>query len=277
MKIIIGTANLFQKYGINNKSISNKELNHIKNLKKAKSINSLDCSVEYGNLSRIKKLYNNKFNLFIKFKTDNKKKEINIQNTIKKINKLILNIDKIYCLMFHDINDLKFKNSKLIYEYILKLKKKRKVSKIGISIYQPNELNYIKKNYFFDYIQVPVNLINQSFNFRNTKFLRMKGTRFLARSILLQGAIFNNKFLAKNNILLKKITDLKQNYNENIKQVFLDYVKKQSWLDGIVIGVDNIEQFKEIINILSSKKKILFNSKKFKITKKKIIDPRTWK
>ena len=104
MKIIVGRSNLFQKYGINNKSISNKELNHIKNLKKAKSINSLDCSVEYGNLSRIKKLYYNKFNLFIKFKTDNKKKEINIQNTIKKINKIILNIDKIYCLMFHDIN-----------------------------------------------------------------------------------------------------------------------------------------------------------------------------
>jgi len=179
--------------------------------------------------------------------------------------------------MFHDIDDLKFKNSKLIYEYILKLKKKKKVNKIGISIYETNELNFLNKNYYFDYIQVPANLMNQSFNFRNTKLLRKKGTKFLARSIFLQGAVFNKKFLIKHKILLKKITDLKKNYSENIKLFFLEYVKKQSWLNGIVIGIDNVNQFKEIINILNSKKKIFFNSKKFKITKKNIIDPRTWK
>ena len=76
---------------------------------------------------------------------------------------------------------------------------------------------------------------------------------------------------------MKKITDLKKKYSENIKLFFLEYIKKQSWLNGIVIGIDNVEQFKEIINILNSKKKIFFNSKKFKITKKNIIDPRTWK
>ena len=32
--------------------------------------------------------------------------------------------------MFHDIDDLKFKNSKLIYEYILKLKRKKKLTKL---------------------------------------------------------------------------------------------------------------------------------------------------
>ena len=277
MKIIIGTANLFKKYGINNNLISNKEFSYIANFNKAKSINSLDCSAEYGNLSKIKKIYKNKFDLFIKFKTINKKKEINIEKTIKKINKLLLNVNKIYCLMFHDIDDLKFKNSKLIYEYILKLKRKKKVNKIGISIYETNELKYLNKNYYFDYVQVPVNLINQSFNFRNTKLLRKKGTKFLARSIFLQGAVFNKKFLIKHKILLKKITDLKKKYSENIKLFFLEYIKKQSWLNGIVIGIDNVEQFKEIINILNSKKKIFFNSKKFKITKKNIIDPRTWK
>ena len=80
--------------------------------------------------------------------------------------------------MFHDIDDLKFKNSKLIYEYILKLKRKKKVNKIGISIYDTNELKYLNKNYYFDYVQVPVNLINQSFNFRNTKLLRKKELNF---------------------------------------------------------------------------------------------------
>lgn len=269
MKIIVGTANLFKKYGINNNRISNNELDYIANLNKANSVKMLDCSAEYGNLDNIKKIYKNKFNLFIKFKTINEKREINIEKTIKKINKLLLNVDKIYCLMFHEIDDLKFKNSKLIYEYILKLKKKRKVNKIGISIYETTELNYLNKNYYFDYIQVPLSLINQSFNFKNTKFLRAKGTRFLARSIFLQGAVFNNKFLIKHDILLKKITDLKKNYDENIKFFFLKYVKKQKWLNGIVIGIDNVQQFKEIINILNSKKKVFFNSKKFKISKKK--------
>lgn len=277
MKIIIGTANLFKKYGINNKFISNKEFNHTTSLNQTNSIKLLDCSSEYGNFNKIKKLYLKKFNLFLKFKTINEKKEINIEKTIKKIDNFLKQKKKIYCLMFHDIKDLKFQNSKIIYDYILSQKKKRKVSKIGISIYKPDELNYIKKNYYFDFIQVPANLINQSFNYSNTRYFRIKGTKFIARSIFLQGAIFNNKFLIKHKILLKKINQIKKNYNKNLKVFFLQYIKNQKWLDGIVIGFDNIHQFKEIIDILKSKKKIGINTKKFKLSKKEIIDPRTWK
>ena len=84
--------------------------------------------------------------------------------------------------MLHNTKILKHKDFDKLYHYVNLLKSKNKIKNFGISIYDLNDLKIIKK-YYFDYIQIPLNIFNQTFNYQNTLYFRKKGTRFIARSV----------------------------------------------------------------------------------------------
>lgn len=281
MKLIIGTANFSNRYGINNSSIEKKKITEIFQYCKKKSIKYFDCSFEYNNIESFhKNILSHNAKIYLKFKLEkDTKKKNSIKKTINKINNFIKKNIKLYCLMFHDINDLKNENINSFLDYISNLRKQKKIKKIGISIYHPDELKVIKKkNFNFDYIQIPLNIFNQNFNNKNTEFLRRKGTKFLARSIFLQGAVFNEKFILKHKEICNKISLINKNYkNYSIQFVLINFVKNIKWLNGVIIGVDSKIHLKEVHKNFMSRVPINIKINKYKIINNKIIDPRSWK
>ena len=267
MKIILGTANVKNKYGLNANNLNIKEFNKVKNYSKKNNF-YMEVAEDYKNLKYISA---DKIRLFYKINFYKNK------NNINEINKIIRNKNLI-CIMLHNIKSMNYSGFKKIYNYINLLKSKKIIKNLGISIYDLKDLKTIQK-YNFDFVQIPINLFNQTFNERNTLSLRKKGTKFIARSIFFQGTIFNDGYLKLNSkILNNKIKNIQKELFKkkiDILKFYLNYIKINSWLWGFVVGVDSLNQLKQIKNT-HQRKKFNHNYQKYRIHEKKIIDPRNW-
>ena len=285
MKIALGTANFGQKYGLSKKNIkSNKRIEKILKFSNSSSINLIDTSSNYGSSEILlgKNSLKN-FKLVTKIKTSIKeKKSNNLENIIyKKVEKslLKLNIKKLYAILLHDINDLKGNRKHLIIKVLKKLKKKKLVSKIGISIYDPKELDFIWSFWKPDIVQCPFNILDQRI-FKSGWLNRLIKNRVEVhvRSIFLQGLLLKNeKTIPKKFKKWKNIFRKWDKYcnEENISklQACINFIKFFKKISYVVVGFENISQIKKITEY--------FNNNKKKYTSltcsgTKLINPRLW-
>ena len=283
-QIILGTANLNKKYGFLKKSIRFSEFKKIiKNSNKNK-VRYIDTSINYSGVHKILgKLNLNKIKVITKISipTNN---NINAKLWIKKIIKNIvrdLKTKSLYCVLIHNSNILlnnKYKN------YILnlnELKKKGKIKKIGFSVYNLREAKILLKKYKFDILQVPLNIINQTFCDKNfLQNIRKKNIEIHARSIFLQGILLS-KDLRKMKYFKRWRTFWKDYYNWLNKNrvsgltACLSFINGVKNISGYVIGIENEKQFKQVLDC-KIKKNLKFES--FLSQKnKKLIDPSKWK
>ena len=152
--------------------------------------------------------------------------------------------------------------------------------KIGISIYDFKTLETIlNKKLKIDFVQLPYNVFDQRFsNKRLINKLKKRKVEIHARSIFLQGLL-----VAQNIHLPKRLNKLgkailKWNLwlsEKNINPVHacLDFVLRNKNIDKIVVGLNSINNFKDILKF----KRTNANFDKFIIKiDKSLLDPRTW-
>jgi aryl-alcohol dehydrogenase-like predicted oxidoreductase len=253
--------------------VKKKNLKNIFDFLQKKKIIFFDCSIDYVNLNSLKNFFFSKSKIFYKIKIN----QINIQKTIKELTSLKKNI---YCLMIHNIDHNSIKRLKKNYANLKILSKIIPKVKLGISIYDLKDLNLIKRsNLKFDYIQIPLNIFDNTFNKENTNDLRKKGFKFIARSIFLQGILLRSskdQSIKKNfKIKLNKLDQFIYKHKISRLEICLDFIKKQKWINKTIIGIDDVHQLKNIIYKINIKKRIKYNYKFF-TNEKKIIDPRIW-
>jgi aryl-alcohol dehydrogenase-like predicted oxidoreductase len=283
MKLVIGSAQLGMKYGLfNNKPMSRKEFKKIEKLVFKSNINFIDTAISYGDSENI--IGNSKFknlNIITKIKLP-KKKDIYIKDWVsKEISKSLnrLKIKNIYGVLIHDYRDLLGKHGKIYLLSLQELKKKKIIKKIGISIYSPQEIKNIWKFWKPDLVQVPFNpLDNRILDSGWVDTLKKFKVKIFVRSVFLQGLLINDGqfFRMKRNyiILLNKFKNWCYKNNISLLQGCLHFVKQFKKIDYLVIGFDNYNQLKEIIDVFKKKKIII--PKKFSTNKINLIDPRKW-
>lgn len=284
-KIVIGTANFYQKYGFDNQKISNQNLNLISKFAKKKNIKILDTALNYNISKNVTKKFNfSNFKIITKIKLPQNNENQFLKNIKKKLNLnlKLLKVKNYEYILLHNPTDLKSKYGKNLIELIKYFKKKKITNKIGVSIYDPKELNLVFKNFKPDLIQVPINIFDHRFiDSKYYNLLKKKKIKIQARSIFLQGLLVKDKknlYKFKN---YKKIKKHLKNFekwcqNENISKLeaCVHYVKNFKNIDLITVGLNSIKELKEIFKIFESKKKI--NLKKFIVSDNKLIDPRKW-
>ena len=128
MQLIIGSAQLGMKYGINQKKIPLSHLNKIYAKCKKNRINLIDTAQNYGESEKlIGKSKLNRLKIITKIKIpkkiSNKKLTNFLENYFEKT-KLKLNVKQIHAILIHDISVLNIKNKDQILEYFHELKKK---------------------------------------------------------------------------------------------------------------------------------------------------------
>jgi aryl-alcohol dehydrogenase-like predicted oxidoreductase len=286
MKLVMGTAQLGFNYGVLQKKINLKEIKPIKNFLFKCNINIIDTAINYGDSEKIiGSSYLNKLKIITKIKIPILKKKIlktwlleQIQSSLKK-----LKINYIYGLLVHDYRDLLGDRGKCYAELLKDLKKKKIIKKIGISIYDPKELDLIQKIFKPDIVQAPFNVFDQ--RLKNSGWLdklKKSNVKIYARSCFLQGLLINYSQI--NRIKNKTFTDHKMyldswfhwcriNKISSLKAC-LAFLKQQKKIDYLVVGFDNFNQLKEIVKNFNQKSisiPDIFNN-----TNLNLIDPRKW-
>ena len=285
MKIALGTANFGQKYGLAGKIIkSDKKVKKIIQFANNSKIKLIDTSNNYGSSETL--LGNNNlknFKIITKLKISNDEKKSNdLENIVfNKVEESLfkLNIKKLYAILLHESDDLKSNKRHKLIKVLKKLKKRNLVSKIGISIYNPKELNFIWPLWKPDIVQCPFNILDRRiYESGWLKKLKKNKTEIHVRSIFLQGLLLKNeklmprKFKKWNNIFKKWNNYCKK---ENISKIqgCINFIKSFKKISFVIIGFEDIKQVKNIISYFKNDKKSYTTIACNDI---KLIDPRLW-
>jgi aryl-alcohol dehydrogenase-like predicted oxidoreductase len=262
-KLILGTVQFGLNYGVNN-TVGKPSKENIKSILDSaynNGIQLLDTAEAYGDSqNKIGEYHNNstnKFNVITKFSSNAEGFSLNI---IKRVhnNLKILDVDKLYCYMFHSFDDFEnyFDNYR---KDLLLLKKHGIIDNIGVSVYTNNELESVLKFDEISLVQLPFNLLDNDNKRRSIlKKAKIKGIEIHTRSVFLQGLFFKKTSELGDKIkplepYLRSLNDLCDK-DYKINDLALNYVCNKKNIDRVLIGVDNVVQLKA--NIASEKRNI---------------------
>ena len=285
-KLILGTVQFGLNYGINNCSGKPvyRDVKSILDYAFKNKINFLDTAEAYGDSHKIIGNYHakssNKFHIITKFckHRSDLSKEITdrVFNNIK-----TLNVENIYCYMFHSFSDFVVYFDLFKLE-LLDLKKKGIIKKIGVSLHSNKEINSVLKFNEIDLIQFPYNLLDNNSK-RQKVILKAKkmGVEIHTRSTFLQGLFFKDLDSIEGKLsCLKKYLDQLKNLvsEEKVNNLALNYVCSNSNIDAVLIGVDSVEQLKNNISCINSNKfnHVHFNIDAINVKEKDMLNPANW-
>ena len=285
-KLILGTAQLGMNYGVNNYGkLSKDNVFDILEFAYNNNITILDTAEIYGEALTLIGLFlkanpKKHFKIISKLSLENRlqKKDIfqHLESNLK-----ILNTEYYHGYMIHNFKDLK--KYPEIYEQLKNAKTRGYINNIGISLYEEYEIIDILENYHFDFIQVPFNLLDNEKSKRDIlKRAKNKKIDIHARSIFLQGLFFTpeHKFseqLKPLNKYIKKIIKIAKANRTDLETLAIQYPIKKDYIDKIIIGVHNLNQFDKNIKILKSDIYIPEDEiERIDIEEKELLKPYNW-
>ena len=262
-KLCLGTAQFGMNYGITNSfgKLKENEINRILKLASSAGIKMIDTASDYGDAEIL--LGNNlhKEDNFEIFSKININKNITQENIVDELNKKFenslrnLKLKRIDGLFLHDCSLLNTSLREGIINWFKSIKLNRSVKAIGVSIYDPSDLDLIPLNEF-NLIQVPLSLYDQRFLENGTlTYLISKGISIHIRSIFMQGLILQPvrhwpNFLSEEfKIHHQKIFSQLDEQPINMLRTTLDFITSLPQIDAALIGVSRINDLVEIINL----------------------------
>jgi aryl-alcohol dehydrogenase-like predicted oxidoreductase len=193
----------------------------------------------------------------------------------------LLRREKLSALLVHACADLFKPGGLRLVKFLQELRGSGVASRIGVSVYQADEIDRVLEILSPDIIQIPVNLFDQRLiRSGHVAKLREAGVETHGRSAFLQG------------VLLAESGDLPEHfacfsgafaaYSEFIEDnklsrlaASLGFMLKQSGVDKIVVGVTSLRELDEILDVLRSQT-VLPAMDALACGDLDLIDPRRW-
>lgn len=282
-KLIIGTANFSNHYGtFNQTNVSKLELDKIfKYLEKSK-INFLDTAISYKGCDKVLGRYNlKKFNIIskiINYPETNLTQDFLVNKFKQSLDNLKL--DRIYSMLLHNPTNSLSLDSNIYYDFLNYLKNKSIIKKIGISVYSPEELEFCLNKIEPDLVQIPINIFDNRFIKSGLiDKLKSKNIEIHGRSIFLQGILARNIWPKYFNPWKNKVEDFQHELNKieiSSTQACISYVNGIKYLDGIILGIDTLNQLKQYMDMLKLNINLDYFLKKFSIDDEKFVNPSMW-
>ena len=283
-KLILGTVQMGMNYGVNNKygKIPISECFDILDYAYENGINSIDTAEDYGDAHSIIGEYHakskNKFKINTKFSSSS---NLDID---KKVNNYLkqLNINHIELIMFHNLKS--YENNQRNIELLKEIKRKGLIKKVGVSVYRNEEIDYLLDDDDIDVIQLPFNLLdNDNLRLEKINKAKSKGKLIHTRSVYLQGMFFmdsqsENMIYEKLKKYLSLINSISIASEIPILNLALGYCLQHNKIDGVLIGVDSLNQLKSNINAINQtlNHQIIDQINKIKVHNKELLNPTNW-
>jgi aryl-alcohol dehydrogenase-like predicted oxidoreductase len=253
MKLCLGTAQFGLDYGISNVygKVPRHEVLKILNYAWQNDITMIDTASAYGDsessigesLGKIKK----HFQIITKYPVKQAvPPPVWIDISLRR-----LQVESVYGYLFHSYSI--FREHPDYIEEFLKIKECGKAFKIGLSLYYPEEAEYILQNNIpCDIVQVPYNIFDQRFE-NIFSDLKSRGIEIHVRSVFLQGLFFIhpnelNEYFAGIRHLLHELSDFSTKNKLTMSAMCLGFADANKYTDKIVIGVDSLNNLKDNIH-----------------------------
>ena len=203
---------------------------------------------------------------------------------IKSVNESISKLNAPIDICYLHQNDIEIISDNFVHEGIKILKNSNLIKEIGASVYSQEELVYSLDCGIYDWVQIPVNILDTSFyHIANNHVSEIK---IAARSVFLQGVIFNNhraRMKIKHHrellVSLDQLRRLGSDFGISIQQLSVAYLSSLEKINQIIVGTisddklsENMASIKIQLNksLIASIEKIAANSKPWS-------NPRSWK
>lgn len=282
-KIVLGTVQFGVNYGINNPSgkVSLEEVCNILHVAVQGGITTLDTSSAYGTsevvLGKALRGSSIKFNIVSKYPKSDKGVRDTFAQSLQN-----LGVTSLYGYLVHHFEF--YEEHPEIFEEMTALKKDGKIEKVGFSLYNVEQLQYlIDKEVKFDILQFPYNIFDRQFE-RYMPHLADMGVEIHTRSAFLQGLFFKDTNTLPDKLLpMKRYLDLLHSYCDvhdlTIEQLAFGYVLANQHVKGALIGVDNHTQLETNIEVAGKQlsKEDLDFIQSLDIKEKKLLNPVNWK
>ena len=183
--------------------------------------------------------------------------------------------------MLHNPNQLLSDSGKVLFRALENYKKNGVISKIGISIYSPSQLDLILPKFSIDIVQAPFNIVDRRIlNSGWLEKLSKKNIETHIRSVFLQGLLLMqyekipNQFSNWNRVWLKWKNWLLDNEISPV-HACISFVDSFQEVDKIIVGFDSFAHFDQII--VASKKLPIKNIINIELEDELLINPSNWR
>ncbi|GAB1261944.1 aldo/keto reductase [Aurantivibrio plasticivorans] len=134
------------------------------------------------------------------------------------------------------------------------------VKALGVSVQTPDELNLALKLNHISFIQMPLNVLDWRWDELVPRIIQEKETRKItihARSVFLQGLLLSrsklhwqNANVSSQELIIQWLEKQAQKHDRrSVADFCVSFVKSIGWIDGLVIGMETIDQLKANIEI----------------------------
>lgn len=174
-----------------------------------------------------------------------------------------LRLQKIEVLMLHRASHLT-DWSGAAWKRLLELQAEGLIGELGVSVQNPEELQMALENSQVTFIQMPFNILDWRWEKVIPEILKTKALRKLvihARSALLQGLLVSSyeRHWQRANVAKKDqavvgkwlMEQVKGCASLNVNDLCLSYVNSLPWIDGVVLGMETLDQLKENVIYLN--------------------------
>ena len=261
MKIGLGAVQFGVDYGVSNThgKTTKHEVSQILQFAYENGISLIDTATSYGSSESIlgEVVTNDDWRFVTKTPnfSDNSLNSTHVNQLKESFNQSLFNLRKkyIYGLLLHSCDDLLKPGGELIFREMERLREIGMVKKIGVSAYSSKQIAAILGKFNIDIIQLPINIFDQHLFVDGwLEKLKNKNVEIHARSAFLQGLLLMPRTSIPTYFLpIKEKIELFSKSAQELSlsklELALGYVMGINEIDKIVVGVNTIEQLREII------------------------------
>lgn len=258
-RLALGTVQFGLPYGITNQAgqVSREEAAAILNHAWEAGIDTLDTAIAYGESEqRLGEIGVAKWRIVSKLPA--------LQEPCKDVAGWVresvdaslarLKVSRLSGLLLHRSQQLLSPQGGGLYRELIALKDQGKVEKIGISIYNPEELDALWPHYKIDLVQAPFNVIDRRLATSGwLTRLQQDGVEVHIRSVFLQGLLLVES--AKRPAIFSHWQPLWDQWHQWLAdqaltplQGCLGFAMSSPAVDRVIVGVDNLTQLVEILS-----------------------------
>jgi len=262
-KLALGTVQFGLNYGVANEAgqVTSDEVQRILLFAGDKKIDVLDTAIAYGTSEDVLgQVGVDDFRVVTKLPSFPKAQDDisfwvreQVDASLKRLRQ-----KKTYGLLLHRPQDLLGSDGDQLVEVLAELKAEGLVEKIGVSIYDPEDIDLVYDKIKIDLVQAPLNVVDRRLQSSGwLDRLKDNGVEVHVRSVFLQGLLLmeQRQIPAK----FSRWSNLWDQWNQTLEAASvsplvacLSYPLSLEQVDRVIVGVDSAKQLSEILEAAKS-------------------------